>query len=249
MLSAIRSEFRKLLTIRSTYFIFAICLALMALFEFYGLGIRADSHALMLPTYMINNVFSAIQMLSLLGALVSVMMITHEYRYNTIIYTLTASSNRLKVLLAKLFVATIYAIVFTALIGCFAYLFCWIGLQVGNHDLVAQQMQYKELIWRGLAFGWGMVMAGLLFGVLIRSQVGAIAALFLVPGVIEQLLQLVLHKNIAYLPFTALGTVISGSGTGILSWMSTVQAFLIFLCYLVGGWIIAVVLFLKRDAN
>lgn len=249
MLSAIKSEFRKLLTIRSTYYIFSICLALMVLLEFYGLGIKADAHSLMLPTYMMNNVFSAIQLLSMVGALVSVLMITHEYRFSTIIYTLTATNSRLKVLLAKLVVATVYAVVFTALIAFFAYLFCWIGLQVGHHDLVAQQMQYKELIWRGLAYGWGMIMAGLLLGTLIRSQVGAIAALFLIPGVIEQLLQLVLHKNIAYLPFTALSTVISGSGTGILPWMSTVQAFLIFLCYLVGGWIIATILFVKRDAN
>lgn len=249
MFSAIRSEFRKLLTIRSTYLIFLICLVMLALVEFYGLGIKASSEALMLPSYMMNNTFAGIHNLALLGALVAVMTVTHEYRYNTIMYTLTASNSRLKVLLAKIVVASVYAVVFTVLIGFFAYLFCWIGLQVGHHDLVAQQMQYKELIWRGLAYGWGMVMAGLLFGVLIRSQVGAIAALFLVPGVTEQLLELVLHKNVAYLPFNALNTVISGSGSGVLSWMSTVQALLIFLCYVVGGWIVAGILFLRRDAN
>ncbi|HET8709544.1 MAG TPA: hypothetical protein VFL85_04685, partial [Candidatus Saccharimonadales bacterium] len=83
-----------------------------------------------------------------------------------------------------------------------------------------------------------------LLAVLVRSQVGAIAALFLIPGVIEQLLMRLLKEKSIYLPFTALHSVINFDPK-----ISDIKSALVFGAYLVVGWIIAWIIFLKRDAN
>jgi len=242
MIATLRAEFRKLLTVRSTYFIFLIAIALMVLFEFYGLGIKANPDELTRHA-LSDNIAAGVQNLSLLGAIVAALMMSHEYRYNTIMYSLTASNSRTKFLLSKIIVMSVYAAVFVALVGVFAALLNLLGIKAGGHHLVAQTIYYNDLIWHSLLYGWGYIMAGLLFAALLRSQVGAIAALFLVPGVVEQLLELLLKKNAVYLPFHALDVVVHGGS------ITRQHALLVFLAYMVGGWIIAWVLFLKRDAN
>jgi len=52
-----------------------------------------------------------------------------------------------------------------------------------------------SLLWRSVFFTWGYAMAGLLIALLIRSQVGAIASLFLIPSTVETLLGLLLKKK------------------------------------------------------
>ena len=93
-------------------------------------------------------------------------------------------------------------------------------------------------------------MAGLALAGLIRNQVGAIITLFVAPGTIESLLGLLLKKNQVYLPFTALRQVVSQSMDPSLAGRITpVHAAYVFGAYLAGTWIVAWVLFLRRDAN
>ena len=94
---------------------------------------------------------------------------------------------------------------------------------------------------------WGYTMAALLIAVLIRNQIGSIIAIFIIPGVVENLLGLILKSNQVYLPFSALGFVI-GDSSHTYS-ITQFHAALVFLAYLVIGWIIAWILFLKKDAN
>ena len=248
MLSALKSELAKLLTVRSTYALFVFCVVLMGIFNFYALGVKASPQALAQdPSYLMRNTFQAIQNLAMLGSLVGILLVTHEYRYNTVVYSLTAVNSRTKVLLAKIIAVSMYAVVFTIGMGILAMLMLKVGLAIGGHDLIPQTINYHELIWRSLAYMWGVMMLGLLFAALVRSQVAAIATFFIWPALVEGLATLLIHNNAYYLPFNLLGTVISGQS--LLHGVGTVKAFLIVLATLVGGWIVAWVLYLRRDAN
>lgn len=247
MIAAFKSELYKLLTIRSTYIISLIGVAILGLFVFYGMGIKASPEALQHPTYLMENILSSVQNLSIFATLIAILMMTHEYRYNTITYTLTTSNSRTKVLLAKMGVLSLFALVFAAVVAVLGGLFVLLGVHLGGHELVSQTVYYQEIVWRSLAHVWGYVMLGLMLATLIRSQVGTIVALFILPT-IEQLLSVWLLKDSSsLLPFNTLNTIISGhSGTPD---VSTVEAAKLFLLYLVGGWLVTWVLFKKRDAN
>jgi hypothetical protein len=116
--------------------------------------------------------------------------------------------------------------------------------------MVPQTLHYGQLFWTTVFTGWGYAMAGLLFVALLRSQVGAIVALFLVPSTVETLLGLLLKKNTVYLPFAALGQVTSPTeGPPNVGHLSPGKGAMVFGAYLAIGWLVAWILFLRRDAN
>jgi ABC-type transport system involved in multi-copper enzyme maturation permease subunit len=103
-------------------------------------------------------------------------------------------------------------------------------------------------------------MAGLLFIALIRNQVGAIAALLILPNTVEGLLSLLLKQNSVYMPFMALQQVIQppiihGFKVGgemrdnTLGTLTAWHGAFVYLGYLAVGYIVAWYLFLKRDAT
>lgn len=240
MLPAIRAEARKLLTIRSTYILSGIAFLLVAFLTFWIFGYKAPgegSHVL------IEAVSTGGSAISVFMAIIGILLITHEYRYNTIMYTLTASNSRSKVLAAKILVFGGFVAAFTVFIMLASALFSWIGLQMGHERVVAQEFFYWDTIWRTLTYVLFYTLAGLMFGVLFRHVVGAIAVFMIVPSTIEGLLSMLLKENTKYLPFTALEQINSAS------MLKPATAALIFGAYLAGGWIIAWFLFLKRDAN
>jgi ABC-type transport system involved in multi-copper enzyme maturation permease subunit len=175
---------------------------------------------------------------------------THEYRYNTIMYSLTSSNSRSKVLFAKIVAITGVAVAFTVVAAVLAPLMILWGIHAHNLTLVPQTLHFGTLAWECLFYGWGYAMAGLLLAALIRNQIGAIITLFIVPGTVEALLGLLLKNNVVYLPFSALNTVIGNQHEGMSGPSITpVHAAMVFGAYLIGGWIVAWVLFLQRDAN
>lgn len=248
MMSTLKSEFRKLLSVRSTYFITALVLAFVIFFAFYIQGWRLSGMDLSDPNLLTSDVLGALNV-TVFGAIVAILLMTHEYRYNTIIYTLTASNGRARVLFAKLVVVSVYALFLAALIATLAPLMSYAGIHIHGHSLAPQTFHVWNLVWRSLFYGWSYGMAGLLVAALLRSQVASIAALFLVPGIAEQLLSLFLKNNAKYLPFTALNQVISGRAISSGSALSPGRAALVFSAYLLIGWLVAWILFEKRDAS
>jgi ABC-2 type transport system permease protein len=247
MIPAIRSEFRKLLTVRSTYITVAFALVLEGIFAFWANGYKVDPKALAAPNFLQSQIVDAVSALGLIGAIVTVLLMTYEYRFNTITYTLTVTNRRLKVLLAKVIVATCFALVFTVIMATISPLAAMLGAHINGLTISPQNIAYSAIAWKVLFYGWGFGMAGLLIAALVRNQIGAIAALLLLPGLVEQLLGLLLKSNSIYLPFSALDTVAhTGTGSHVLT---SASAALVFLCYLVVGWIVAAVLFVRRDAN
>lgn len=250
MMAALKSEFRKLLSVRSTYIITVLVLVLVGFIAFYVEGWRLAPQDLRRPDLLASDVFGALN-LSVFGAIIAILLMSHEYRYNTIMYSLSSSNSRSKVLLAKFVAVSCYALVLTVLICLLSPLASYLGLHLAGHSMAAQVVHYKDLIWRSLFYGWSYGIAGLLIAVLIRTQVGAIAALFVLPAAIEPLLAQLLKHNAVYLPFLSQSQVInSGQGNTIGGGSLTPgKGALVFTAYLVVGWFVAWILFLRRDAT
>ncbi len=240
MIAQIKSEFKKLLTIRSTYVFLLFCLAADILFAFYVEGFRVTNFVND-PGKLAEQSRSAFQSLGLLIALVGMLLITHEYRYNTIMYTITAARSRAQVFFAKFIVVTVFTVVASLLFAALAPLLTIIGLQIHGTDMVAQSFPYLDILWHGLLFSWAYSIFALIVAFIVRSQVGAIVSFILVPGIGESLLTLLLKDNSKYLPFTSLNQI----------WMKTdTQTTVItVLAYAVVGSLVALLLFQKRDAN
>lgn len=253
MLTALKSEFRKLLTVRSTYLITGIVTVLVIFISFFLQGWKLQPGALQDPFQLAGDVTGALSV-TVFGAIIAILLVTHEYRYNTIMYTLTSSNSRTKVMAAKFIVVSAYAVFLTVLIGVLSPLLAYLGAHAHGYTFVPQTFHYGDLAWRSLFYGWGYAMAGLLLAFLTRNQVASIVALFMVPTVVENLLGILLLKhNAVYLPFTALSQVLngptSGAGQPTSSSLSSGHAAGVYCIYLVVGWVVAWYLFVKRDAN
>ena len=250
MIPSIKAEFRKLLTVRSTYIVTVLAIALIGLFAFYGEGIRLAPASLKDPLHLMNEAVAAVTFLAPLAGVIAIYLMTDEYRHNTIMYTLTANT-RSKVLLAKIVTVTTYAVIFTLLLSVLAPVGSYLGIKLAGHTLVPQHFYFAALAWKLLFFIWSYVMAALLIALLIRHQAGSLVTLFVVPGIVESLLALLLRRNAAYLPFTAHGQILPGEGTGnpSVAHLSPGKAATVFGIYLLVGWVVTWILFLKRDAN
>jgi ABC-2 type transport system permease protein len=244
MITAVKAELRKLLTVRSTYVIVAIALALVVFFAGYVFGFRLKGADLLNPKLLADGITGAISFVAIFGAFVSILLVTHEYRYNTILYSLTSQRSRTVLLLAKIVAITLFSLVFTTLVCVAAPLFSWLGVQLAGNDLVAQTIPFSDIVWRVLFYGWGSCMLALLIATLVRNQIGAIITYLIAPATIESLLSLVLKENAAYLPFSALNAVLMPIST-----LSFTQAAWVLISYLAAGWLVAWALFLRRDAN
>lgn len=244
MIPAIRAEFRKLFSVRSTYVIFAAALGLEGIFALYAQGYKLTATTgLRNAQLLANQSNDAISAVSVFIGLIGVLLVTHEYRYNTILYTLTAASSRTKVYAAKFFAVSVVALVATAVLAILAPILTIIGVHVAGNSLVPQTIHVGDVIWRCLFGGWALSILMLFTALIIRSQVGAIAAVFLIPSTVEQLLTLLLKDKGSYLPFTSITAVLQKGS------MSYQTAALTGTIYLVIFGAIAYVLFLKRDAN
>jgi ABC-2 type transport system permease protein len=248
MMDTLKSEYRKLVTVRSTYFIIGICVALLIIFAFIISGFQMSKAESFDPTRLSTVITGSISVVSLFASIVGALIITHEYRYNTIMYTLTASNSRSRVMFSKIIVMTGFAIVFVAVFMTLAPTLTILGAHLHNIKLVPQTIYYKDVIWKGFLYGWGYVMAGLLLGFLIRNVIGTIVTLLLFPTAVESLLGELLKHYSVYMPFTALSEVLGQRG-GLTYTISATKGAVIFISYLVVGWIIAWILFLRRDAN
>src|SRR4051812_17866621 len=108
MIPALKSECRKLLTVRSTYVIVGSVVALIIFYSFYIVGWRSAVGNLHDPSTVTSNNNGMLNSLpTILGAIMAILLMTHEYRYNPILPSLTSSNNRVKVLAAKFLVISV----------------------------------------------------------------------------------------------------------------------------------------------
>jgi hypothetical protein len=246
MINNLRAEFCKLLTVRSTYIISLLALILTGIltFSFTRVAIMFSSDSL--ESGLAGIVVAPV---SIFTGIVAILLICHEYRYNTISYTLTSTASRLRVLCAKLIVIAVYAAVMAiaamALIaGCF---FLGAAVNPRNAVMMHQDVHLYSIMWRVLAYTIMGSWAGLLFGFLSRSVVFSIVAFLIIPSTIEPLLSGLLKVSPNYLPFSAqIQILMTPTSPDAFSHLASAG---IFLAYLVAGWLIAADLFVRRDAN
>jgi ABC-type transport system involved in multi-copper enzyme maturation permease subunit len=268
MTPTLRSEFKKLFTVRSTYVLSLIFLLLMGFLAFYVDGFKNVPTETLSPLdhakaslFVAGTITQIANTISVAGALIALLLLAHEYRYNTIVYTLTASNSRSKVLASKIFAILAYVLVFAAVASIIGLGLVYAGVAASGHSIPHQDINYLTYVAKAVFLSEAYAMAGLLFITLIRNQVGAIAALLIIPNTVEGLLSLLLKQNSVYMPFTALQQVVQppvvngviaghsrvhDSATG---YLSAPRGVLVFLAYLAVGWIVAWYLFLRRDAT
>lgn len=245
MIAAIRAEFRKLLSVRSTYFIAILALLIgTGLISFWIFGYKDADHIAVNPGVLRDCLSSVISVVGLFLSFIAVLLVGHEYRYNTIMYTLTATNRRTKTYFAKLIALTVTTVILAAIIVGASVLLFRLGLQVGGHTVqAAQQMAVWTLVWHAAVHIVGNIVFAFIVTMLLRNLIGAIAFILVVPSTVENLLGLLLHDNVKYLPYTALGKFAGIDGKDYAFSLAVVAG------YAVIGGLIAWLAFLRRDAN
>lgn len=273
MKATLAAEFRKLLTVRSTYVICLVFLLLSAFFAFYVHGYKDSIAQQNMLTgaspidragaalFAASSITQVANIISVAGALVALLLLTHEYRYNTIVYTLTSANRRSKVLASKIIAVLACVLLFSVVATAISLALVWAGAAAAGHSLPPQNVDLLTYFGKCVFFCEAFAMAGLLFAALFRNQIGAIAALLIFPNTVEGLLALLLKKNAVYLPFTALQQVVQAPEVSIAhapahqmhdaatGSLTPAHGAWVFLAYLVAVWVIAWILFLRRDAN
>lgn len=250
MIPTLKAEFRKLFTIRSTYIITLVVLLFTGLMSFYFEGYKGNTGSAastLEPTALQEIIGNTAGMGVLFLAIIAVLFMAHEYRYNTIMYTLTANTRRTTVLLIKMLTISIFSVMFslvTVLFGVGMYL---LGVQLRDAALPAQEFSIWTSLGKVMLYYIGYALIGVMLAVLLRVVVGAVAALLLVPTTVEPLIGIVLKDNAVYLPFAALDTIMGASlmqGN-----LTSTAAIGVSAIYIAVFGVITWLLFLRRDAN
>ncbi len=245
MIAALRAEFRKIFSIRSTWVIFVIALGLASvLIGFWVYGYRDEGKAVASGKAFLDSVLTSAGVSGLILSFIMLLLVGHEYRYNTIMYSLTSSNSRSKIFFAKFIAGALVMVLFGLIIvGLNAVLFK-VGQSMNDTASVAQQVPFLNVLWRVLAEFMGYAAFAFTIGMLLRNQVASIAVMLLIPTTVEGLLSFLLKENAKYLPFTSLGNiVVLNPKPAVLTSLAVVGVYAAVLGFV--SWL----LFLRRDAN
>ena len=245
MVDSIKSEFRKVITLRSTYVLISIALLIVIFVSFYIEGLKGN-YVNLDPNKLASQVTTSVGIMTSIVSFIGVLLVTQEYRYNTINYTLTLAKSKTTVFMSKIMVISAIAVATSIFIGVLAPALTNLGLNIQSGYVSHQVFPVFDLFWRSIFFAWAYSMLGMVFAFLIRAQVGTFIALLILPGTLEGILGLILKKDVVYLPFTGLQAVLNHNSIQMISYQ---RAALVSLGYVVVGLFISWQLFLRRDAN
>lgn len=222
MTAALRYEWTRLLTIRSTYwliigtlglyFLATLAVALItASVEGAPTGGRQVDAAII--TLGASTGFAPLMMAYILG-IIGVFSMGHEYRHQMIRTTLTAVPTRWALLAAKMLTVAVVA----ALAAMAAMLIGYFNASLFSGHDVAFDSEVRGLILGAMIYTALFALAGLAFAGLVRNQAGAIVLMLAMPIVIEPIVRTILLIKAAtsgdpgaigtlakYLPFEAGG--------------------------------------------
>ncbi len=245
MSKELRSEILKVATLRSTYVIAIISLLIVGLASYVSPsfeGLSSDTIAAgILGVGSITGQFAMI---------FAILLIAHEYRYNTITYTLTATNNRFKTLLSKAIVVVGYAIFLTLAAQILSVLVVYVSAAIKDVSLGTQIINIGHVL-RSVYYAGAYALFGLALATISRSLPFSIFAVFFLPNTVEGLLSLLLKDNSRYLPFMSLQAVVTegfrySEDSPVITPLMGVTIFTIFLAVV---WLVTAVLFRKRDAS
>lgn len=305
MLSTLKSEFRKLLTIRTTYALVLMVLGFTVLLSYFGTnsftydeGVCKTTGEVVLSKEdmlgtgpmpeeyvspedrcqgevvyitkvdpqlpaetVVTNIQESVSMASLFIAIVVVLLVVHEFRFNTITYSLTSSNSRTKFLLAKLVAAITFMVVVSLAVVAVSAVVTHIAINAKGLILPAQDFNWPYLLARILGNMAGFVLIGFTVAVILRNLAASMAALFVLPTLNSMTAWIIAERGIEptrILPFSALERVGNAAGDLTGSVMSIHEgltpatvagASLVGLAYVVGLLLVAWLLFVRRDAS
>lgn len=308
MLSQLKSEFRKLFSVRSTYILVVLALVLTVLFAYFGTSASTyeeavcDSSGKVLysrdytderlenasPEELCEGMVSyntktsndlpkerllyslqeSLPLTVTFVSIVLILLVAHEFRYNTISYTLTTSNSRSKVLAAKLLIGILFTIATTLLTVGVTLATVYTAVSLKDLNLPPQDYNWMYVLGRHMVYALGTALLGMGVAVLLRSLVASIAAVFVLPiidGIVGLLLMAREIEPTKILPFSALerfgnvaadmipgtsaDTAVRFGGMDASSQATVLGSLVVFGAYFIALWIITWILFLKRDAN
>lgn len=246
MIAALHAEFRKLYTVRSTYMLALVALLLGAVLAgFWIWGYKDVEHAALNHLALSNLISRAANIAGIFLSFLAVLLVGHEYRYNTITYSLTSTNNRSKVYLAKLFVLLVSSLVIAAIVIAAAIGLFHVGQHLHHITTASQQVPLWDTIWRSAATVAGGIVYAFIISIVLRNLIGSIAFILVVPTTVENLLSLLLKDNVKYLPYTALDNLTRIEK----STVSHSFSLAVVASYIAVFGVVSWLLFLKRDAN
>lgn len=252
--ATLKSELRKLLSVRSTYVIAALTLLLISIMSFYVEGYwgKSGSAAGQVTNLALREITTnTLSSVTIFIAIIVILQVVHEYRHSTIMYTLTSSNSRTKALLAKVFVLTGFAVVFSLVGLIFSLAVYMLGITLRDVSLPIQTINWLDVVGKGLFYNVAYASIGLIIAYVSRNIAAAIAFVLITPTTVEPLLGILLKDKAVYLPFAALDKVVAieGSPSLVQGQLSFSTALTVSLVYLAIGWLVTWQLFIRRDAN
>lgn len=250
-MQTLNAEVRKLLTVPSTYAAVALALVIGAAMAAYLTGSVATSADVAKSTFLATKVADTTAIAAIVDVVIGVLVITHEYRYDLLPHTLTATNDRTKVLVAKLAVLTAFAVALSVCVDVVALATSSLTAHLAHgNDLGPQALGYGDLLWRTVLYGWGYAVAGMAIALLVRNQVGAIVTAFVLFGPLEGILSSILGWHGYLLPFTALANVLGSTlSNEALTTVSHQRAALAFLVDITIAMSVGWLGFLRRDVS
>jgi ABC-type transport system involved in multi-copper enzyme maturation permease subunit len=250
MIASLRAEYRKLLTVRSTYLITGIVLVFAAVFSYFVLGRQDLTGAKTNPDFLYGAIKTMLNLFTILSGIVAILLVTHEYRYSMIMHTLTASRSRMQVFAAKLIVALSYALVASLLLAIVTYVSTRLGVASKDVSIIAQTTPLWTAIWRLSGVVFAYTLTGLALGFLMRNVVGA-TVVYMFASPVQQLMVLFMHDNVKYLPYNVFDQIsaINNSFTFGGQPLTNLTALGFAALYTGVLMLISAVLFVRRDAN
>lgn len=194
MIDALRYEFVRLRTIRSTYWLIGIALGFQLLMSFIiawrlpssGPLSGGDEPFAILVTIGASAGFAPLFIAYVIG-LTGVFTMGHEYRHGMIRATLTALPSRTSVYAAKVVVTAVVSAL--AALGC--VLLALVGalvFGVGMPSFAA----FRSITVGTMVFAVLFALSGLAYAAITRSQTAAVALLLLVPSVVETIIKAII---------------------------------------------------------
>lgn len=250
MINTIKSEFRRLITVRSTLVVSLIAAGFIALVSFYVEGYwgQSGSAAGQATSQAISEIFkNSAGMAALFISVIVILQVGHEYRYNTILYTLTANARRTQVFLSKLLVLGLFAVLMGFIMAWFGVLAYRLGLSFRDVSLPAQDFSFGVEMFRLAVYSFAYSMVGFLLAVLLKSVISAIVILLIFPTTVEPLLGVLLKDNSVYLPFSTFDHILGVAARQ--TDFDPNKAMVVSFVYIGVLGLITWLLFVRRDAN
>jgi ABC-2 type transport system permease protein len=188
-MNALRYEWVRLRTLRSTWIMSAVSVAFSALMGFLAIPI-IDQDPSQLGWLSVLTI-GVPTVTALCCGLVGVFAVGHEFRYGSIRPTLTALPRRIPVMVAKLAVAALFSLALSVVCLLTNFGIAW-GLVRSDLETAVWSATVLRVLLGAALYAVGFSIAGAGFTALFRNQVAGIVTLIVLPLIVESAIAIAL---------------------------------------------------------